>query len=131
MMKQKMEKFLIVFVVGVPLVAQTFVEKYITSTQFDSCVSQHPSTYGYVECVNKELQLQDKRLNKNYKRLIRILPKEKRKSLKDTQRVWIKYIEKKCGYFYDRYSGSGGLQDAISCKLKETIKRANELEALY
>ena len=111
--------------------AETFVDKYSTSKKFDLCTKISFATYDYVKCVNNELKIQDKLLNDNYRKTMKSLRKEKQSKLKKMQRTWIKYTNQKCSFSYDKYSGSGGLQDDVTCMLKETIKRAVELKELY
>jgi uncharacterized protein YecT (DUF1311 family) len=81
--------------------------------------------------MRKELALQDKILNENYKKAIRRVDKKRRKKLIRMQRSWIDFRDKKCSFFYDEKSGSGGLLDQEECFIKETIRRSNELAEIF
>jgi uncharacterized protein YecT (DUF1311 family) len=82
-------------------------------------------------CIKQELNFQDKKLNQAYKKAINKVQPFRKKDLRDIQRMWIKYRDKKCSFYYHKESGSGGLSDMLECKLDETIKRTIELNEVY
>jgi len=81
-------------------------------------------------CSKQELEYQDKLLNKYYKLTMKSLDTLKRTELKKVQRLWIKYRDAKCGFYYGL---SGGTMDLIigdDCLVDMTTKRAEELKSI-
>jgi uncharacterized protein YecT (DUF1311 family) len=111
--------------------SEEFVEKYTTSKDYDLCIQSVVATYDVLACMKTELALQDKVLNENYKKAIKALDKERRKTLISTQRSWIHYRDIKCSLYYHENSGTGGLLDQEECLIKETIKRSAELFEMF
>jgi len=82
-------------------------------------------------CTAEEKDKEDKRLNRNYKSLKMVLTEEKLTELLTAQRLWIKFRDSNCGFYFDPDGGSiGGTLDYTDCLLEMTKLRANELEAL-
>ncbi len=81
-------------------------------------------------CIASEIKVQDKKLNIAYKHAMESILSSRVVTLKKVQRLWIRYRDEKCGFFYHKESGSGGLTDAMQCELHETMIRTKELEAL-
>jgi uncharacterized protein YecT (DUF1311 family) len=98
------------------------------SPQYNICMDRSGGTTTAMrECNRAELARQDHHLNENYKHLIHKLGKNKRQELKSVQREWIKYRDKKCGFYYGL---TGGTMDSLAgddCVLEMTIQRAAEL----
>jgi uncharacterized protein YecT (DUF1311 family) len=111
--------------------SEEFVEKYATSKEYDLCIQSVVATYDVLACMKTELARQDKVLNENYKKAIKALDKERRKTLISAQRSWINYRDKKCSLYYHKNSGAGGLLDQEECLIKETIKRSAELFEMF
>ena len=111
--------------------SEEFVEKYASSKEYDLCIQNVVATYDVLACMKTELALQDKVLNENYKKAIKGLDKERRKTLMSAQRSWINYRDKKCSLYYHENSGTGGLLDQEECLIKETIKRSAELFKMF
>jgi len=105
--------------------------KRLYTENYYECIKNSFSTADTIECMKKEFKIQDKKLNREYKRIIKSLSPERKKKLRDIQRAWINYVNKKCSFFYHPQSGSGGLIDMQECFLEETAERANELSKLY
>lgn len=80
-------------------------------------------------CIHQEVDLQDKRLNEVYKAFMKRLPSEQKESLRQAQRLWIKYRDANCG-FYFQIPGTMMQVMASDCVLRQTHDRANELEML-
>ena len=82
-------------------------------------------------CIEQELKVQDTKLNIAYHEARKSIQPFRVDALKEMQRAWIKYRDKKCGFFQHKQSGSSGVTDALQCTLDETIHRTKELENLY
>ncbi len=100
------------------------------SDEFFSCIDNVGAPGIVAMCMDRELKRQDRKLNLAYRKLMQCLPEERRDELKSIQRLWIKYRDKKCSFYYHKNSGSGGLADMGQCQLDETIRRTIELEEL-
>jgi len=98
------------------------------SSTFEACLKDNPHPDG---CMEDELTYQDKVLNKTYKKAKESIQPFRQESLKDIQRVWIKYRDMKCDFFYHKERGSGGITDALMCKLDMTIERTEELKEIF
>jgi uncharacterized protein YecT (DUF1311 family) len=105
--------------------------KYLYSTEYEQCTKNTYSTTDMLKCINKELKIQDKKLNQAYKKAMNKIQPFRKEELKKIQRLWIKYRDKKCNFYYHKESGSSGKIDAMECKLNETIKRTIELNEVY
>jgi len=101
------------------------------SDSFNKCSETAISTYDDTNCLEKELELKDKELNKAYKKAMYQVQDFRKDDLKKIQREWIKYRDLKCDFYYHKESGSGGLSDVSECKLEETIQRTIELEYIF
>ena len=59
--------------------------------ELDACMEKHPSTAGMRSCLNSAKAGWDAELNGYYKRLMKRLPAEDKKRLREAQRAWMKY----------------------------------------
>ncbi len=99
------------------------------SHQYKQCMDKSGGvTIKMRECNGEELQRQDKRLNKNYKQVMRVLDAKHRNQLKKVQRQWIKYRDAKCDFLFGLTGGTMDLLIGGSCYVDMTEKRASELE---
>ncbi len=101
------------------------------SKAFDSCMDGSGGvTVKMLECVDAEIKKQDKKLNENYKTLMTALNASRKNGLKNAQRLWIKYRDANCHFYYDPDGGT--IQSILSsdCLLRMTAERADELLAL-
>ena len=89
------------------------------------------SSLDAVNCMEKEIKVQDKVLKGSYIKALKSLQKFRREDLKKMQRLWKEYVDAKCNFYYHKESASGGISDASSCKLEEITKRAIELDEIY
>lgn len=80
------------------------------------------------ECTQEELQTEDKRLNTEYKRVMKNLDSSAKKELRTRQRAWIKARDKACKLEED--NGQAGMLNHVSCLKEWTKKRANELAGM-
>ncbi len=102
-------------------------DKY--SAEYDACVEKSEGiTSNLNDCNNKELALQNARLNESYKAAMGALSDEQKTQLRDAQRLWVKYRDANCFMYY---KFSGGTMDQINgagCMLTMTIDRTGELK---
>ena len=87
-------------------------------------------TSAMIECLATETKIQDKYLNEAYKRLMGQLSKERKTELRNAQRLWNKYRDANCKFYYDPDGGTLARVDASDCILRETAERARELDSL-
>ena len=88
-------------------------------------------TFAVMECTSQELKVQDKRLNSEYGALKKRLSKVRQKELLTVQRLWLKYRDANCGFYYSSNDTDKGTLNRIlaqGCVLDATISRADELE---
>lgn len=103
------------------------------SVEFDKCINKSGgSDFTMIECSSAEWKRQDIRLNAAYKKALGALAPEKRKELQEVQRLWLKYSDAKCKFYYDNAEFSGTLDRyvASSCSTTERTIRATELEQI-
>ncbi|MCQ2444775.1 MAG: lysozyme inhibitor LprI family protein [Mailhella sp.] len=89
------------------------------------------STFGILDCINKELEVQDRLLNKYYKAAMGALSEKGREKLREAQRSWIKMRDADSAAIYDRNEG-GSIAHIISGGhiLSLTAERAQFLKQL-
>jgi uncharacterized protein YecT (DUF1311 family) len=101
------------------------------ATQYSTCVRNSEGvTSKILDCISAELSRQDSRLNDAYKKLMSKLPKNRKKSLVEAQRSWIKFRETNCAFYDDPNGGSAAHTAGNECFLNATVDRAKELEKL-
>lgn len=83
-----------------------------------------------LECIGAETARQDKKLNEVYKKLMNELTPERQKQLREAQRLWVKYTEANCDFYYDPYGGTAARLSASECSMHARAYRAKELESL-
>jgi uncharacterized protein YecT (DUF1311 family) len=82
------------------------------------------------ECIGKELELQDARLNRAYRVLRSEVSQERRRQLTGVQRAWLQYRDANCDFYADPAGGTAASLSAHACVLRMTAERAVELENL-
>ncbi len=99
------------------------------SPNYEKCIVRAGAVDPAVlDCINKEYELQDKRLNVSYKALMAKLNSSRKAQLQEAQRLWLKFIEANCGFYHDPDGGSVALMMAAQCSVDARAQRANELE---
>jgi uncharacterized protein YecT (DUF1311 family) len=83
-----------------------------------------------LDCISNEYDRQDKRLNAAYRKLMGSLKGERKKQLLEAQRLWGKYTEANCAFYYDPDGGSMARMQAAECGVTARIERTAELEDL-
>lgn len=107
---------------------QNNLDSYTKS--YKPCMDKAVSTQDMIECADKEYLEQDKRLNAAYKALLSRQTPNRASQLLDLQRLWIKYRDANCKFYYDPDGGSIARILANDCMLTTTKDRANELQSM-
>ena len=94
------------------------------------CMDKAVSTQDMVECTEIEYRVQDKRLNVAYKSLISKQTAARVKQLTELQKLWIRYRDANCAFYYDPEGGSMARIRANDCMLTMTQDRATEFESM-
>ena len=103
------------------------------SWHHQKCIDQSDfSTSAMRECNFQEFDAQDGRLNGAYRRLMAILPEQSRQTLRETQRRWISYRDKKCNFVTETHGpGTIAMLARDSCRIDETRLQADWLVSQY
>lgn len=98
----------------------------------DACLekSEDPSTHGMANCSRREQEVWDERLNAAYKKLLADVERKQRNSVRDMQRSWIAFRDKKCGLHSVLEEGSIVIPIIAYCYMEETGRQAVFLEQL-
>lgn len=98
---------------------------------YDECVeSANGVTITLRKCANDELQRQDMRLNRLYKKLLNTAEPSGREKLKAAQLAWIQFRDRQCEY--EAASEQQGTMWPLlitGCHIDFTIRRADEIES--
>jgi len=114
------------------------------ATSFANANELAPRTKEYARCIEKakasepevlefigeEYSRQYKRLNAAYRKLMASLKGERKNQLLEAQRLWGKYTEANCGFYYDPSGGTSAPLLSAECDVTARILRATELEDL-
>jgi uncharacterized protein YecT (DUF1311 family) len=97
---------------------------------YEECVeSANGVTITLRKCANDELQRQDMRLNRLYKKLLGATEPSGREKLKAAQLAWIQFRDRQCEYeASSEQQGSMWPLLITGCHMDFTIRRANEIE---
>lgn len=108
-----------------------FAEEDHLSKQFSSCMDKAEGvTASMIDCMGTETQQQDIKLNKAYKDVMSLLSPNRKRQLQEAQRLWIKYREANCKFYYDPDGGTMARVSANNCLMTTTADRAKELEII-
>ena len=97
----------------------------------DRCLAtpEGMSTYGMIDCIGKEVVVQDARLNRAYQAALMRLERPRQKAaLQKAQRAWIAFRDADCASYLDEDWGSMARVESNQCVLDHTRQRADELE---
>ncbi len=81
-------------------------ENHPIDEQVDRCMDEDPSTSGMIDCAEEGEKLWDQELNRVYKELMGLLPKEGQEALRTAQRAWIPWRD-------SEYRLNNGVYNAI------------------
>ena len=110
------------------------------ATQQESCIGavnipcqQEPggaSTMGMIDCITREQMVWDERLNRVYREALKEGPSKLAKALRDAQRVWLQWREKRCKLpEIDNEGGSIAGPLYAGCMLDATARQALWMES--
>ena len=102
-----------------------------TVSALDQCLAtpEGMSTYGMIDCIGKEVGVQDARLNRAYRAALMRLERPRQKAaLQKAQRAWIAFRDADCASYLDEDWGSMARVESNQCVLDHTRQRADELE---
>jgi uncharacterized protein YecT (DUF1311 family) len=101
------------------------------SAAFGKCITKAGAVDPAVlECIGNEHEVQDRRLNSSYKALMAKLDAPRKKQLQEAQRLWLKYVEANCDFYYDPNGGTSARMMSAQCSVDARAQRAGELEDL-
>jgi uncharacterized protein YecT (DUF1311 family) len=99
------------------------------SKEYSTCMDKSNGvTADMLDCISAEMNRQDALLNERYKRLMSKLSENRKKSLVEAQRAWIKFRDTNCNFYGE--AGSIAQVAVNGCLLEATVDRAKELEKL-
>lgn len=92
----------------------------------DSCLEkgEDPSTYGMIACHGDEADVWDERLNRDYQALMKTMKNPAKERVRDLERTWIDFRDKKCAYRQMEDEGTVGMILNIACYREETARQA-------
>jgi uncharacterized protein YecT (DUF1311 family) len=99
----------------------------------DACLEKgdDPSTHGMADCSRREHAVWDERLNRSYRKFMREADNATRTKLREMQRAWIAFEEKKCAFHYVAEPGSASIPMTAYCSMTETGRQALFLERVF
>lgn len=95
-----------------------------------TCMDDAMSTSDINECTYKEYLVVDKKLNYSYQELLKIIPDNSKKKLREAQRAWLKYRDLECDFASEFLQG-GTLATVVTktCFVEMTKKRVLKLDS--
>ena len=106
-----------------------FANEERLSKTYSNCMDKSGGvTVNMLNCNSAETSIQDVKLNKAYKELMKELSPERKKELRNVQRLWIKYRDANCNYYADPNGGTFANVMKSQCFMDSTAERASELQ---
>lgn len=99
----------------------------------DACLEkgEDPSTFGMADCSRREHAVWDDRLNATFRKLMKELEPKQQRELRDLQRGWIAFSDKKCAFYrVMQPEGSIVIPIASYCAMQEVGRQAAFLETM-
>lgn len=115
-----------IFILSLVLLAPATCLAEMYGPEYQQC--NQNTTLSIVECVDKQTQKWDQRLNASYQALMQRSYAEQKEPLKAAQRLWIKYRDANCG-FYGAREGTIRYIEAAECLRVMTKLRTCEMDA--
>lgn len=111
------------------LAPAAFAQSPKLTGEFSKCIDRAGAVDpAIVECMSAEFGRQDKLLNQTYKKLLAQLSPVQAKKLQDAQRLWVRYTESNCAFYYDPDGGASARQSANQCAIDARASRTKELD---
>jgi len=98
------------------------------SAKFYKCIDTAISGSASINCIDDEIKLLDKRLNRSYTNLMKIETPDRKAQLQTAQRLWLQYQKANCNFYEDADGGSMRREMSANCYLESTKDRVKELE---
>jgi uncharacterized protein YecT (DUF1311 family) len=92
----------------------------------DACLEkgEDTSTYGMIACHGDEADVWDERLNRDYQALMKTMKSPGKERVRDLERAWMDFRDKKCAYRQMEDEGTVGMIQNIACYKEETARQA-------
>ena len=87
------------------------------------------STYGMSQCMQRQWEVWDKRLNAEYSAALKRVSPQARPWLRQAQQLWVKYRDANCR-MYSSHEGTVAQLWSVGCLLDMTKKRVLELHGM-
>lgn len=121
--------FVIMFILFCPALALGDGEARF-SKEFQACLDNTRGGAGeMLDCIHTENDLHDKRLNAAYLELMKILPEDRKQSLRAAQRAWIKFRQSYADFLINPDGGTMNIVMRADSFLELTADQADLLEA--
>ncbi|HZZ36273.1 MAG TPA: lysozyme inhibitor LprI family protein [Caulobacteraceae bacterium] len=100
------------------------------TTAYQKCLDspEGQSTAGMIGCIGAELEVQDARLNAQYRKAMADLNPRQKARLQAAERAWLAYRDAECLSYTDEDWGSLSRINANHCVLQMTVERLIALE---
>jgi uncharacterized protein YecT (DUF1311 family) len=82
---------------------------------------------AFENCLQKAAAEADRRLNEAYRQSMSIVVASKREALRDTQRVWLQFLNTNCGFVRLIAPADTRMEQYYDCLIKMATERAKEL----
>jgi uncharacterized protein YecT (DUF1311 family) len=92
----------------------------------DACLSKGESlsVHDIIDCHGEEADVWDERLNHDYQALMKTMKSPAKERVRDLERAWLDFREKKCAYRQMEDEGMVGMIQNINCYKEETARQA-------
>lgn len=115
---------------ALPFAAQANKDSLL-SGDYAKCLDRAGAVNAEIQqCMAAEWQRQDKHLNRAYQQLLARQTPGQKQRLQDAQRLWLKYTEANCAFYFDPDGGTLARLSASECEVNARAARAHELENL-
>ncbi|XSG83528.1 MAG: lysozyme inhibitor LprI family protein [Methyloligella sp. ZOD6] len=100
--------------------------------EINALCKDQETTADALSCYERHTAIWDRLLNDWYSEARKKLDSASSKALRDAQRAWVAFRDKKCGFWTTRYSG-GSYSSVIDadCIQEETGRRAIEMHEIW
>lgn len=98
----------------------------------EPCTEKNNSNLGTADanCSRREYDAWEARLTQTYQKLMKDLDSETKTALREIERAWIVYRDKKCVFYQMPEQGTAAIRQGAYCDLIETGRQAVFLEKI-
>lgn len=95
-------------------------------TAADACLGkgENLSAHDMIDCHGEEADVWDERLSHDYRALMKITKSPDKERMRDLERAWVDFRDKKCAYRQMQGEGMAGMIQNIHCYKVETARQA-------